>query len=95
MGKHKRAGLFLQQAEKIAAGREPGELFRAPVPGFVTYYAMESPAEDRAELFAALMIASQRRVVRRWMEKDPVLRQKVHALQAAVTALCPDMAQRL
>ncbi|HOY10827.1 MAG TPA: hypothetical protein PLB05_12250 [Candidatus Omnitrophota bacterium] len=56
---------------------------------------MESPAEDRAELFAALMIASQRRVVRRWMEKDPVLRQKVHALQAAVTALCPDMAQRL
>ncbi|MBP7162697.1 MAG: hypothetical protein KBB26_04085, partial [Candidatus Omnitrophica bacterium] len=59
------------------------------------YYAIESPAEDRAELFAALMIDSQRRVVHRWLEKDTVLRQKVHALRAAVIALCPEMAQRL
>jgi len=90
-----RPGFSYQTQKNLQPGANPVNYFAPPVPGFVTYYAMESPAEDRAELFAALMIDSQRRVVHRWLERDTVLRQKVHALRAAVIALCPEMAQRL
>ncbi|MFA5259950.1 MAG: putative zinc-binding metallopeptidase [Candidatus Omnitrophota bacterium] len=87
-------GFSYQTPEISQPVKNPLNYFAPPVQGFVTYYAMKSPAEDRAEIFAALMIASQNRVVRRWMEKDTVLRDKVYALKEAVIELCPTMREK-
>ena len=84
-------GFSYQIPSTLQPAKNPVNYFAPPVQGFVTYYAMKSPAEDRAEIFATLMIGSQTRVVHRWMEKDAILRDKVHDLQTAVVELCPAM----
>ncbi|HOY09977.1 MAG TPA: putative zinc-binding metallopeptidase [Candidatus Omnitrophota bacterium] len=88
-------GFAYHVPETLQPGGNPVNYFAPPVQGFVTYYAMKNQAEDRAEIFAALMIASQRRVVLRWIKNDPVLREKVNILRAEVIGLCPDMEGRL
>ena len=87
-------GFSYQIPKSLQPNKNPVNYFAPPVQGFVTYYGMKSPTEDRAEIFATLMIDSQRRVVLRWMEKDAVLRKKVQALKAAVEDVCPDFAER-
>lgn len=45
--------------------------------GFVTYYAMTSAYEDRAEVYACLFIKSQSRLIHQWAKKDPILAKKI------------------
>lgn len=60
-------------------------------PGFVTYYAMSSIEEDRAETFAALMIPHQHRLITRWAERDPVLKRKMERMKKFVAGFEPEM----
>jgi hypothetical protein len=60
-------------------------------PGFVTYYAMTSIEEDRAETFAALMIPHQHRLITRWAERDPVLKRKMERMKEFVAGFEPEM----
>lgn len=49
--------------------------------GFVTYYAMTSIEEDRAEVFACLMQKNHRDLIEKWMQKDPALKKKIEAMK--------------
>ena len=60
-------------------------------PGFVTEYAMTSPAEDKAEVFACLMVDSQRRLIEQWTKKDEILQKKVDYIKSIVRRFCEKM----
>eukprot|EP00899_Mesostigma_viride_P015427 jgi/Mesvir1/23886/Mv10675-RA.1 len=54
-------------------------------PGFLNKYATSSPAEDKAETFAALMCCPSA------LDDDPILRAKADLLKKRVEVLCPAM----
>jgi len=69
--------------------------FSAPlVPGFVSDYSMTSAVEDRAEIFACLMVASQNKLLLKWTEKDLILKEKVAALKGFLANYCAGMDER-
>ena len=68
-----------------------GSFFGAPFPGFTSEYAMTSPEEDRAEVYACLLIPSQNKIVHRWMQKDGVLKKKVGFIKTLVRMFCDAM----
>ena len=49
--------------------------------GFVTDYAMTSAAEDKAEVFACLMVPVQKRLINRWAQTDKILERKIEAIR--------------
>ena len=65
--------------------------FTAPFPGFTSEYAMLSAKEDRAEVYGCLLMASQNKIVQRWMRKDTVLRKKVGYIKSIVHQFCEEM----
>ena len=60
-------------------------------PGFATYYAMESVAEDQAEVFACLMLKKHRRLIEGWMLKDSALKEKIQAIKEFSKSYHPQM----
>ena len=58
-------------------------------PGFLNHYSTTGVEEDKAEIFANLMVDSD--YVRRRISKDLVLRAKVEAMKALLLKLCPQM----
>ena len=63
---------------------------RPDVPGFLTYYAMASPGEDRAEIFAAMMIAPE--ALRLVVEEDPIVAAKCRLLRSELVGWDPGFA---
>ncbi len=63
-------------------GENPGA--RPDTPGFLTYYAMASAAEDRAEILAAMMVNPQG--WERIAAEDAILRAKGRMLRSALVA---------
>jgi hypothetical protein len=61
-------------------------------PGFVSLYAMTGVEEDKAELFAALVMDQE--FVRRQQRSDRVLAAKVVRLKAIMVAFCPEVDER-
>ena len=57
------------------------------LPGFLNRYSMSSPAEDKAELFASLIVERDR--VRRRASGDGVIRRKVERLKETFDRLGP------
>lgn len=55
--------------------------------GFITPYSMTSIKEDKAEIFACLMIESQRKILYIWMENDRILKNKVYYLKNYVSKI--------
>lgn len=74
--------------ENPAAGTTP---FTPPQPGFITHYAMSATDEDKAEVFAGMMVASQHRVMLKWAQKDPILRKKLKEMKAFIQDFEPGM----
>lgn len=66
--------------------RNESNYFAPNKKGFVTYYAMMSPFEDKAEVFACLFVRSQNKLIHRWAEKDRILRRKIAFIQEFLTA---------
>jgi hypothetical protein len=56
--------------------RNPINFYAPPEPGFITDYAMASAEEDRAEVFACMMIPEERSLMDRWAQKDKILFKK-------------------
>ena len=52
--------------------------------GFVTDYAMQSVAEDQAEVFACLMQKEHKRLIEAWQKNDEILRRKIQAIKEFV-----------
>ncbi|HEY2154063.1 MAG TPA: putative zinc-binding metallopeptidase [Isosphaeraceae bacterium] len=63
---------------------------RPDTAGFLTYYAMASAGEDRAEILAAMMVNPD--VWRRVAAEDPILRAKGRMLRSALVAWDPGFA---
>jgi hypothetical protein len=59
------------------------------LPGFLNRYAMAGPEEDRAEVFAAMMVCFPAMEAR--AERDPILRAKMARIERIVRALCPEI----
>jgi len=60
-------------------------------PGFVTAYAMTALAEDKAEVYACLMIESQSRLLHEWIKKDQILAGKVRLMKNFINNFCAEM----
>lgn len=45
--------------------------------GFISLYSMSSPLEDMAEIYAALMIKSQAKLLNDWAKDDEILKKKI------------------
>lgn len=59
----------------------PINFYAPPEPGFITDYAMSSPEEDRAEVFACMMVPEELRVMNKWAQKDDSLFKKVEMMK--------------
>ena len=75
----------------LTQATNPYNHFAPHEPGFVTYYAMTSVEEDKAEVFACLMQASHKKLIEKWMIKDQILLKKIHTIKAFVQYYCPEM----
>ena len=62
-----------------------------PVSGFATDYATTLVAEDKAEIFACLMVPSQNKLIHRWATKDKILQKKIEAMKKMINEFCPEM----
>lgn len=56
--------------------RNPVNFYAPDEPGFITDYAMVSAEEDRAEMFACMMIPEEFRIMKQWAQKDEILFKK-------------------
>lgn len=68
--------------------------FEHPAPGLLTDYAQKSVAEDRAELFAAMMTDEERARLLAIVESDPIVRRKFRSLASFLAQLDPAMGER-
>ena len=70
--------------------RDPGaSKLTDGVPGFLTLYATSAVEEDKAEIFAFLMVEPER--VAEIARQDPVVARKVAAMKDRVARLSPEM----
>jgi len=60
-----------------------------PTPGFVSFYAMASVEEDKAETFAYMMVQYKRTILR--SNEDPVLKKKIIAIEELLKQFCPEL----
>ncbi|MCD4779472.1 MAG: putative zinc-binding metallopeptidase [Candidatus Omnitrophica bacterium] len=60
-------------------------------PGFVSYYAMTSVEEDKAEVFACLMQYKHKKLIHEWITKDRIMSKKVAAIKGFAFYFCSDM----
>lgn len=63
-------------------------IFDNPVKGFMTPYSQTSEKEDKAELFACLMMESQNKLLNRWSKDDLVLQSKISHLKNLLYQFC-------
>lgn len=55
--------------------------FAPPEPGFITDYAMSSAEEDRADVFACMMLPRELRLMEQWAQKDKILFKKMEMMK--------------
>jgi len=76
-----------------AAQNDPrGQLLDPTLVGFVDRYAQSAVEEDKAELFAALVVCGESTVRR--AERDEILASKIRMLRANCLAFCPEIDER-
>jgi hypothetical protein len=61
--------------------RNPINFYAPSEPGFITDYAMASAEEDRAEVFACMMIPEELSLMEQWAQKDKILFKKVEMMK--------------
>ena len=76
------AGLPLRQGRCDDAQTRRLRRSTHPRPGFINLYAQSALEEDMAEVFAALRVPQERKLVERWAREDEVLRKKIEYLEA-------------
>lgn len=62
-----------------------------PAPGFINLYSTSGLEEDKAEIFAALMVPEERKLLSSWSQKDPVLKAKIQKMKNFLKAKVPAM----
>ena len=59
--------------------------------GFMTAYSLTGIEEDKAEIFACLMMSSQSKLLHRWIKDDQILKEKVQFIKSFIPKFCPEM----
>jgi hypothetical protein len=67
--------------ERVLMGGNKYNNMAPAVAGFVTEYATTGPEEDRAEIFASLMLPASQEVLLRWAKRDHLLAEKMEAMK--------------
>ncbi|MEI6106426.1 MAG: putative zinc-binding metallopeptidase [Opitutae bacterium] len=80
-------GFVYGSATPITPGDNKGAQLTHPAPGFVTGYAMTALAEDKAEIFANLMVNDLK--LRLLLKQDEFLQTKVARLKKTLQEFCP------
>ncbi len=62
-----------------------------PKPGFINRYAMSGLEEDKAEIYAALMIPQEAKLLENWSRQDPYLRRKIDKMKVFLKQRVPEM----
>lgn len=62
-----------------------------PQAGFINGYSMSGMIEDRAEIFAALLIPEEAAKLKAWRQQDTYLNQKINYLQSFLAKHAPSM----
>ncbi len=62
-----------------------------PRKGFINGYAMSGLEEDKAEVWAAMLVPAEWKLVASWCQKDERLKQKVELLERAARKKCRQM----
>jgi hypothetical protein len=62
-------------------GRNPINFYAPSEPGFTTDYAMTSAEEDKAEVFACIMIPEELKLMEQWAKKDKILFKKIEMMR--------------
>jgi hypothetical protein len=76
---------------KTAQDRADSSVLTDRCPGFLNYYSTTSVEEDKAEVFANLVVDAA--YVEEQAERDPVLKAKVERMRELLTHFCPDVNQ--
>ncbi len=71
--------------------RDRQSFLEPEVQGFLTPYSMTAIEEDKAEVFACLMMDTQSKIVYRWIKDDPILDAKVRFIKDFMPKFCPEM----
>lgn len=62
-----------------------------PQQGFINLYSMSGLEEDKADIFAALMVPQEAALLANWVKTDPILRQKVAYMKAFLAKHVPEI----
>ena len=79
------------EQNKLLREQNPVNRFAPNQLGFVTDYAMQSVAEDQAEVFACLMQKKNKRLIEEWQVNDEILRRKIQAIKEFVVEYDSEM----
>lgn len=72
-----------------AQDQEDSSILTDKIPGFLNYYSTTGVEEDKAEVFANLIVAPA--YVKNRMKNDAVLRAKVKMMKELLRKFCPDI----
>ena len=62
--------------------------------GFITPYSMKSAEEDKAEIYACLLIKSQNKILQKWEKDDEILKKKTDYIKNRIEEFCSDMNEK-
>ena len=62
-----------------------------PQKGFINLYSMSALEEDKAEVYACLLVKGERQKLSEWIKDDGVLRNKVNYLKEFFFKCCEEM----
>ena len=74
-----------------AAQKGPQYKLSHPRLGFINLYSTSGLEEDKAEIFAALMLPEEARLLTAWSRSDPFLAAKLAAMKASLKLKVPEM----
>jgi hypothetical protein len=83
------AGAKYAAGGKNAQADSGGSLVRDDLPGFLNSYSMTGVEEDKAEVFANMVVNGS--VFEQRVQKDAVLKQKAQRMKAFLADFCPNM----
>lgn len=76
-----RPGFLYNAKDYDLHGSNPINPLAPPEPGFITAYSMASPEEDRAEMYACMMLPEERALLEQWAQKDVILNKKLEMMR--------------
>ncbi|MCK4325439.1 hypothetical protein KAW55_01635, partial [bacterium] len=62
-----------------------------PQKGFTSLYSMSGLEEDKANIYACLLVGSENRKIAKWIKEDDILKKKINYMKTFLFGICKDM----